>query len=150
MTIMRRTRPTRPAVAQARRVVRTRQNFFGDVCEKLKLIANLEEQAEELARQRTEIEEEIEALMVAGKLQDVDDGVWSAAYKPSAGRASSEVDLTKFRKYVGDAKFFSVVKVGVTDAKTLVSEKEWVKAGITTVEGKAGPQKLSITRKKKK
>lgn len=142
---------TRPAVAGARRALRTRapaHDYYADVCNQLQLLEDLSTEEDELARRRKEIEEEIERLMRAGELKETDDGVLAASYKPVMGKSSTTVDPLKFKKFAGDAAFWKCVQIPVTKAREFIAEKQFGQVA-TVVEGKPGAPKLIITRIKK-
>lgn len=147
-------RITRPGVARARSTATpaaAQRNFYNEVTDQLKLIATLDAEQEELTRRRKEVEEGIQKIMEEGRLTEADDGVFKAEFKGSSGRATTEIDPKKFQKFLGPNRaddFWSCVKVGVTEAKQFITEAEIPKVG-TITPGKAGPSKLSISRKKK-
>ncbi len=145
---------TRPAVAEARRIVRRAppaRNYYNEVIEQLKLIADLEVEQSDLDRRRKEVEERIQKLMIEGTLQEADDGALKAEYKPTTGRSSTDIDPLKFMKFLGkdrEAEFWSCVKIGVSEAKQFITDREISKVG-TFTPAVAGPAKLTVTRKKK-
>lgn len=163
MSLVRRTREpvapvarvvTRPAVASARRSTLARpaaaatRNFYSETVEQLQLIAILDTEQQDLDRRRLAVETEIDSLMLAGSLEHVDDGVFKVDRKAGEGRSTTVIDPLKFKKHCGDKAFWECVKIGVTEAKQYVSDKEMGKVGTVTA-GKAGPIKLTVARIKK-
>ena len=160
MPVMRRTRPNAtPEPAASSRVRRFRapaakpvdeRDYYGEVNKGLQSIAKLQDQIETLTKQLESQERHVDFLMATGKLEHVDDGVWQADRKGKMSPSSTTIDLPKFRKYVGEAKFATVISVKVTEAKALVAEKEYDKAGITSTAGTLGEPKTTVSRSKKK
>jgi hypothetical protein len=140
-----RPQPTQKAAAPV-----DKRDYYGESIKALQSVAKLQEQIDKLTQQRESHERHIDFLMGEGKLEHIDDGVWQADRKAKMSPSSTDIDLAKFRKYIGEEKFATVISVKVTEAKAMVAEKEYVKAGITTTAGKLGDPKTAISRKKKK
>lgn len=155
---VKRTRVARPSVALARRTRKVAtvdvDASYDEVIEKLQLIAEIDAEhariADAYTKRRAVLEEEVEHSLKASGHSAIDDGVLRAQMVTPPGRSTTYIDPQKFRKYVGDDAFWKCVKVGVTEAKQFVSEKEMPKAGATVTPGQAGKPKLVIERIKKK
>jgi hypothetical protein len=128
--------------------VQAKVDNYSQVVDKLQLIAIVDSEMESAIRRRQVIEDDIHELMKSGALETVDDGVYKAAITSSAGRSTTTIDPVKFKKHAGDQAFWACVKIGVTEAKEYVSEKEMARVG-TVVAGKPGEPKLSVARIKK-
>lgn len=127
------------------------RDYYAESITSLQSIAKLEDQIEKLTQQKESHQRHLAFLLEKGELTHVDDGIWQADRKEITTSASTEIDIPKFRKYVGEAKFSTVISITVKDAKSLVAEKEYPRAGITTKPGGGtGEYKTTISRKKKK
>lgn len=138
-----------PAPRPAARTVRTvKRNYYGEVCDQLQLIAELEAEEQDLSRRRQELEQGIRALMDAGELTEVDDGAFQAKITTPAGKASRTIDPDKFYDAVSTNDFWASISVGVTAAKQYLTDAEIDKIS-NVVPGVPGEPKLTISPVKK-
>lgn len=80
----------------------------------------------------------LEAELKAAKLPGYTNGVMSASFQDIMSRASREIDAAKVQKALSPADFLKVVKVQVTELKTVMSEREINNVSITTPAKKTG------------
>lgn len=148
--MIRRTRTTtRPSVAAARRTRPVKIDTTEEIQEQLQLIANLDRQMEDLQRNRAAAIETIQGLYKQGSAEVVSDGIYEVKMHTPQGRSSTVIDPQKFKKFAGDEAFWKCCKIGVTEAKTFVSEKEMTKVA-TVTPGKPGEPEVVIEKIKKK
>lgn len=151
--MIRRTRTTaRTSVAAARRTRPApvpKIDYAEEVQERLQTIANLERQMEDLQRQKAVVEEEIKEYYTRSGEELISDGIYEVKKFTPMGRSSTLIDPQKFKKFAGDEAFWKCCKIGVTEAREFVSEKEMQKVA-TIVPGKAGKPEIVITKLKKK
>lgn len=151
--MLRRTRTTsRTSVAAARRsrpAPVPKVDYTEEIQERLQTIANLERQMEDLQRQRAVAEEEIKEFFKRSGEDVVSDGIYEVKMHTPAGRSSTVIDPKKFQKFAGDEAFWKCCKIGVTEAKSFLSEKELAKVS-TITPGTAGKPEVVITKIKKK
>lgn len=153
-----RRRTARPSVARARRtrvsVEQDTASAYDDVVAQLKILAEIEraraETNDHYDRAEKVAKEVIAEAFKRGKLDEADDGIMKARMHTPPGRSSTEFDPQKFKKYVGDDAFWKCVKIGVTEAKQFVSEKEMTRAGAIVTPAKPGKPTLVVERIKKK
>lgn len=148
--MIRRTRTTtRAAVKAARRTRPVKADTTEEIQEQLQLIANLDRQMEDLQRSRAVAFEEITELYRRGAAEVVSDGIYEVKTRTPQGRGSTVIDPQKFKKFAGDEAFWKCCKIGVTEAKAFVSEKEMTKVA-TFTPGKPGKPEVVIEKIKKK
>lgn len=151
--MIRRTRTTvRTSVTTARRirtVPAAKVDNTEAIQKQLQTIAKIDRQMEDLLRNRAAAEEEVKVLFAAGADEVVSDGIYEVKEVTPQGRSSTTVDPLKFKKVAGEEAFWKCCKVGVTEAKTFLSEKEMTRV-TTVVEGKPGKTEVVISKIKKK
>lgn len=143
---------TRPAVARVRRTpvaAESKRDFYGEVCEKLKLIANDDAEIADIMTRRQSAEREIEALMREGKLKHVDDNLYEAVLAATVGKASRNLDPAKIKKLMAPEDFMKVITVSATELKKFMTEQEINKVA-PLIPGKVGEEKLTVGPKAKK
>jgi hypothetical protein len=75
----------------------------------------------------------LEAELKAAKLPGYTNGQWEAKFEDIMAKASRTIDVAKVQKALAPADFLKVVKVLVTDLKTVMSERE-INNVSTTIE----------------
>lgn len=94
------------------------------ICELQALMAEAENSLNALVPQ-------LDEALKANKLDDYTTELGHAFYKAQKGRVTNIVDARKFRDLVSEDDFFAAVKVGVTEARKALAQRELDK--ITTV-----------------
>lgn len=149
--MIRRTRTTvRPTVQAARRLrtVKVQADTTEEIQEQLQLIANLDRQMEDLQRSRAVAIEEITELYKRGSAEVVSDGVYEVRTHTPMGRSTTVIHPQAFKKVAGDEAFWKCCKIGVTEAKTFLSEKELTKVA-DVLPGKPGKPEVVVEKVKK-
>lgn len=93
----------------------------------LQSIANLTLQIEELTAQKKNYETVLFNHMQDCNLTDLDIEKATASIARPMGRSSTYIDPKKAKQLVSEEDFFSMIKIGVTDAKKILSKQEFAK-----------------------
>lgn len=115
----------------------------------LQSIATLQQEIENAAQERVDLEKQVEKLMRGNKIKEHEWGELVARIVDVYSRTSKEVDPQKLYNKLNEKDFFSCVKVQLTELAKIMSEKEIEK--IATIEhSKKTGDKFEIIRPKKK
>lgn len=114
----------------------------------LKLIAKAVEQMENLKAQIEDNESIIEGLMRGAGLKEVREGIYTASILTKAGRASSTVNVARFRKKVDAKTFEACINIPIGVAQQHLSEREMIE--VTDKEYGEDKEVFEIKAKKKK
>ncbi len=85
----------------------------------------------------------LEAELKAAKLPGYTNGKWEARWVQSMGKSTREIDVVKVQKALPPADFLKVVKVLVTDLKTVMSQRE-IDNVSTVTPGVPGPSTFIV------
>ena len=115
----------------------------------LQSIAALEDQQQEIALQRLQLEQEVEQTLKAGGMTEYEWGPLVAHIVDVYSKASREVDPQVLYNKLKERDFFACVKVSMTELGKIMAPKEIEKIGKLTPARKTGT-KFEIIRPKKK
>lgn len=115
------------------------------IAENLKLISKNDAAIDDAVASNDAAYAAIKSALEVANLPGYTDGKYIAEMKTPMGRESRTIDAKKFQKKVDPADFWSCVKIGVTEAKKVLSEKE-LDSISTVVPAVAGAPTLKIER----
>lgn len=110
----------------------------------LQSIAKMQETVDKLRANMKPLMAELEEAMLSASISSLDSGTAVAEMTRSSGKAQTTIDPRKFHDIVDEKDFYECITVGVTKARTVLSEKE-ISRIASTVPGKPGPLTLSVT-----
>lgn len=120
-----------------------------ELSELLQSIAQADSQIDSLVEQRDTATERIKTLMETHKRTGHLAHGYKATLAESYSRESTEIDPKQFKARVGDTDFWKTVRVNVTDARTVLSEREIGEISKTTPKKYQG-MKLKVEQLKTK
>lgn len=126
------TAETRPPLLRRLRVVannaglrqRQAQQAREEIDLHLKSIATLDDRIDSLLVELNAEHAKVEELLRAAKIDEHSDGRYKAMIEPVATRQSRTVDAKRFKNAVADKDFWSCIKVNITEAAKILSERE--------------------------
>ncbi len=106
----------------------------------LQLIAKLNAEIAEIAQSIAEQEALIEKTLIDAKMQGHTNGVMSAQLKDVYSRESLDIEPEVLRDALAgdDEKFYSCVKVSITELRKIMTEKEMRDIGVASEVKKTG------------
>lgn len=113
--------------------------------ENLKLISNNDAAIDAAVASNDQAYAAIKSALEVAQMDGYTNGRYQAEIKTPMGRESREIDVKKFQKAVSADDFYACVKIGVTEAKKVLSEKELDKISKIT-PAKTGDPILKIER----
>lgn len=140
--VLRRGSNTRKSEAEAEAAKRL---VMADIDAQLQLIAKNDEAIDAAVASNDAAYAEIKRLLESAGMTGHTNGHYIAEIVTPMGRESREIDPKKFQKAVSPEDFWACIKVGVTDAKKVLSEKELDKIS-TVTPGKPGTPILKVDR----